>query len=404
MARLERWRDANEAAAAGAAEPRGDARRTRTASRRCASGRGTGSTVSLTSTTASRGRSTRRGDDRARHLHRRRIPRRTARGSSGRRGDRDRSGRPVLRRVREASRRARRGVAPLPDVDGRGRPRGAAPRPSDPKTNRLIADIWPGSGIAVLDFDRDGARGPLRRRRRALDPLRERRRGPVHRRHRGGGPRPIARRRDRRDRARRGRRRRRRVPGSVRDRRVRRRRASSATAATGRSKRRPRPPASRCRRTRARPPSPTWTATATSTSSSPSPATTTARCPIPPFDAKDGRHNFLYLNDGRGHFTDATDARGLGHDTRWTLSALFQDYDQDGREDLSGDERLRPQEPVPQRGRRASRTSRRRPAPRRAPTACPARGPTSTATAGPTSTPPAPTRSGTSSTSTPPSR
>ena len=59
-----------------------------------------------------------------------------------------------------------------------------------------------------------------------------------------------------------------------------------------------------------------------------------SQMPDPAFDAKDGRRNFLYLNDGHGRFTDATDSRGLGKDTRWTLSALFQDYDQDGREDL----------------------------------------------------------------------
>jgi hypothetical protein len=59
-----------------------------------------------------------------------------------------------------------------------------------------------------------------------------------------------------------------------------------------------------------------------------------SQMPDPAFDAKDGRRNFLYVNDGRGRFTDATEARGLGKDTRWTLSALFQDYDQDGLEDL----------------------------------------------------------------------
>ncbi len=56
--------------------------------------------------------------------------------------------------------------------------------------------------------------------------------------------------------------------------------------------------------------------------------------PDPPFDAKDGRENVLYLNDGHGHFTDATKAWGLSGTTRWTLSSLFQDYDQDGRVDL----------------------------------------------------------------------
>jgi enediyne biosynthesis protein E4 len=56
--------------------------------------------------------------------------------------------------------------------------------------------------------------------------------------------------------------------------------------------------------------------------------------PDPPFDANDGKENFLYLNDGHGHFTDATKEWGLSGMTRWSLSALFQDYDQDGRVDL----------------------------------------------------------------------
>ena len=56
--------------------------------------------------------------------------------------------------------------------------------------------------------------------------------------------------------------------------------------------------------------------------------------PDPPFDANDGRENILYLNDGKGRFTDATRPRGLSGMTRWTLSSLFQDYDQDGRVDL----------------------------------------------------------------------
>jgi hypothetical protein len=59
-----------------------------------------------------------------------------------------------------------------------------------------------------------------------------------------------------------------------------------------------------------------------------------SQMPDPAFDAKDGRRNVLYMNNGQGHFTDATEERGLGDETRWTLSALFQDYDQDGREDL----------------------------------------------------------------------
>jgi hypothetical protein len=56
--------------------------------------------------------------------------------------------------------------------------------------------------------------------------------------------------------------------------------------------------------------------------------------PDPPYDAKDGRPNRLYLNDGHGHFTDATAAWGLGGETRWSLSSLFADYDDDGRPDL----------------------------------------------------------------------
>ncbi|MEP6995421.1 MAG: CRTAC1 family protein [Acidobacteriota bacterium] len=56
--------------------------------------------------------------------------------------------------------------------------------------------------------------------------------------------------------------------------------------------------------------------------------------PDPPFDANDGAQNSLYLNDGKGRFTDATRAWGLSGTKRWTLSALFQDYDQDDRVDL----------------------------------------------------------------------
>ncbi len=56
--------------------------------------------------------------------------------------------------------------------------------------------------------------------------------------------------------------------------------------------------------------------------------------PEPPFDANDGRENRLYINDGHGHFTDATAAWGLSGTTRWSLSSLFADYDGDGRPDL----------------------------------------------------------------------
>jgi enediyne biosynthesis protein E4 len=56
--------------------------------------------------------------------------------------------------------------------------------------------------------------------------------------------------------------------------------------------------------------------------------------PDPPYDANDGRPNRLYLNDGHGHFTDATAAWGLAGANRWSLSSLFADYDGDGRPDL----------------------------------------------------------------------
>ncbi len=58
------------------------------------------------------------------------------------------------------------------------------------------------------------------------------------------------------------------------------------------------------------------------------------RLPDPPFDANDGSENFLYFNDGHGRFTDGTKAWGLAGMRRWTLSTLFQDYDQDGHVDL----------------------------------------------------------------------
>ncbi|HED64708.1 MAG TPA: CRTAC1 family protein [Planctomycetes bacterium] len=43
--------------------------------------------------------------------------------------------------------------------------------------------------------------------------------------------------------------------------------------------------------------------------------------------------NALYLNDGTGHFTDATEASGLG-DPRYSVAACAADYDNDGDTDL----------------------------------------------------------------------
>lgn len=58
------------------------------------------------------------------------------------------------------------------------------------------------------------------------------------------------------------------------------------------------------------------------------------KMPDPPFDANDGRPNHLYLNDGHGRFTDASETWGIAKTTRWSLSSLFADYDGDGRPDL----------------------------------------------------------------------
>ncbi|HKF45181.1 MAG TPA: CRTAC1 family protein [Thermoanaerobaculia bacterium] len=58
-----------------------------------------------------------------------------------------------------------------------------------------------------------------------------------------------------------------------------------------------------------------------------------SQMPDPPYDARDGRPNHLYLNDGRGHFTDASKAWGI-EGTQWSLSSLFADYDGDGKTDL----------------------------------------------------------------------
>ncbi|MCM3876050.1 MAG: CRTAC1 family protein, partial [Thermoanaerobaculia bacterium] len=56
--------------------------------------------------------------------------------------------------------------------------------------------------------------------------------------------------------------------------------------------------------------------------------------PDPPFDANDGRRNTLFLGDGKGRFRDASAEWGVGTLTRWSLSCLFADFDGDGRPDL----------------------------------------------------------------------
>ncbi len=57
--------------------------------------------------------------------------------------------------------------------------------------------------------------------------------------------------------------------------------------------------------------------------------------PSPYHDANDGFPSYLLLNDGHGHFTDATEAAGLGA-KRWrrTYGASFVDLDDDGDLDL----------------------------------------------------------------------
>ena len=57
--------------------------------------------------------------------------------------------------------------------------------------------------------------------------------------------------------------------------------------------------------------------------------------PTPYFDANDGHPSYLLLNDGKGGFTDATESAGLGPKRfRRTYSASFVDLDGDGSLDL----------------------------------------------------------------------
>jgi hypothetical protein len=59
-----------------------------------------------------------------------------------------------------------------------------------------------------------------------------------------------------------------------------------------------------------------------------------ARMPDPPYDAEDGAPNLLFVNGGRGRFRDASKEWQVAGPKRWSLSALFSDYDADGRTDL----------------------------------------------------------------------
>jgi len=56
--------------------------------------------------------------------------------------------------------------------------------------------------------------------------------------------------------------------------------------------------------------------------------------PDPPYDAEDGGRNLLFVNDGRGRFRDASAQWSVSGPKRWSLSSLFGDFDGDGRPDL----------------------------------------------------------------------
>ena len=92
--------------------------------------------------------------------------------------------------------------------------------------------------------------------------------------------------------------------------------------------------------------------------------------PSPYHDAQNGSPNVLLRNDGHGRFVDVTDAVGLDAEQRpLQLRAGLGRLRRGRLARPARRERLRPQEPVPQRGPgertgRASRTSRRRPASR----------------------------------------
>ena len=57
--------------------------------------------------------------------------------------------------------------------------------------------------------------------------------------------------------------------------------------------------------------------------------------PIPYHDANNGASNFLLENDGRFGFRDVTEQVGLSqNNTRWSYSAAWEDFDNDGDQDL----------------------------------------------------------------------
>ena len=57
--------------------------------------------------------------------------------------------------------------------------------------------------------------------------------------------------------------------------------------------------------------------------------------PVPYHDADNGGANVMWRNDGRGQFTDITEAVGLNqNNTKFSLGAIFEDFDEDGDLDL----------------------------------------------------------------------
>ena len=59
------------------------------------------------------------------------------------------------------------------------------------------------------------------------------------------------------------------------------------------------------------------------------------RTPVPFHDAKNGGKNVLLVNHGGFSFTDETESVGLGaNNDRWSFSASWEDYDDDGDPDL----------------------------------------------------------------------